>query len=227
MAMTATRMTARVKTITSLRNLRVLRPRKTLFIQPLFVSSKNCAPASSRPGERPKPNVVETLFGRVPHQMDVPSPILVLRPDCSPIHNPEVGPLSSIRHCPSRPDKQSTCGVYSWRTRHNATLITSTRRRFDRQAEIVEGGPSALSKSDPGLLSKSDPPKRGGNLPLARGKGSRQRGKGTPAWQHVWWIQGTCAPSARMKSLCSFSCPWARLVLCVGHSIRAQVGHSS
>ncbi len=25
----------------------------------------------------------------------------------------------------------------------------------------------------------------------------------------------------------SFSCPWARLVLCVGHSIRAQVGHSS
>ena len=86
---------------------------------------------------------------------------------------------------------------------------------------------SALSKSDPGLLSKSDPPKRGGNLPLARGKGSRQRGQGTPGWHHVCWIQGTCAPSARMKSLCSFSCPWARLVLCVGHSIRAQVGHSS
>src|SRR5271168_3080743 len=70
------------------------------------------------------------------------------------------------------------------------------RQNADRRRQLT----SALARNDPGLLTKSDPPNRlraEHFLRVHRAPGDRVDG-------HSCWMQGTCAPPARMISTPAF-----------------------
>src|ERR1017187_4006856 len=93
-------------------------------------------------------------------------------------------------------------------------------------ARPTDSETSALARSDPGLLAKSDPPNRPETARLPQGNGPAGRARPTQCSAYLRDTRDLRASGADDIAWL-ISCPLARGVLRVGHSIGAQVGHFS